>query len=142
MAKVEAARGAQWPLVSEFSFRFDDTIEATDGVVKPLGGPIVADVINLPEGAVVIGGELVVEVPDATATTWTMSLGDSASANRYGSAVSLKAAGRTALTLTGYRVSENLRATIAQTGSAPTAGQVTVRVMFVMPGRANEVVPN
>ncbi len=137
--KLNAARGAQYPLLAEFTFNFNDTIEATDGVVKALNAPLVAEIADLPYGAVVIGGEIIVETADAVSTTWTLSLGDSASATRYANAVTLKTAARTALTLTGFRATEALRATIAQTGTAPTAGKVTVRALYVLAGRINEV---
>lgn len=139
MAKLNAARGAQYPLMAEFTFNFNDTIKATDGVVKALNAALVADLIELPQGAVVVGGEIVVESADSASTTYTLSLGDSASATRYASAVSLKSAARTALTLTGFRATEPIRATVAVTGSAPTAGKVTVRVLFTIAGRINEV---
>lgn len=139
MAKLNAARGAQYPLMAEFTFNFNDTIKATDGVVKALNAALVADLIELPQGAVVVGGEIVVETADSASTTYTLSLGDSASATRYANAVSLKSAARTALTLTGFRATEPIRATVAVSGSAPTAGKATVRVLFTIAGRINEV---
>lgn len=146
MAKLLATRTAQWPLLSEFTFNFDDTITDINGVTKSFGSTytdaVVASVINLPEGAVVVGGEVVVETAGVGPTAYTVSLGDSSSATRYASAVDLKTAARTALTLTGYRTSENLRLTIASTVANASAGKATVRVMYVMPNRANEVIPN
>lgn len=146
MAKLNATRTAQWPLLAEFTFNFDDTIVDVNGVTKTFGAvytdAAVANIINLPEGAVVVGGELVVETAGAGPTVYTASLGDSASATRYANAVDLKTAGRTALTLTGFRASENLRLTIASTVANATAGKVTVRVLFVLPNKANEIVPN
>lgn len=146
MAKLIAARTAQWPLLSEFTFNFDDTIVDINGVEKDFGKTeahdVVASIINLPEGAVVVGGEIVVETAGVGPTVYTASLGDSSSANRYANAVDLKTAARTALTLTGYRTSENLRLTINSTVAAASAGKATVRVLYVLPGRSNEVVPN
>lgn len=151
MAKLIATRTAQWPLLSEFTFNFDDTMVDINGVEKSFGSnythAIVADVLNLPDGAVVIGGEVVVETAGAGPTAYTVSLGDSGSATRYGSAIDLKTAARTALTLTGYRTanlttSNNLRLTIASTVANASAGKFTVRVLYVLPGKANEVVPN
>jgi hypothetical protein len=140
MAKLNAARVAQYPLVAEFTFNFNDTIKGTDGVERAFNAAaLVADIVELPMGAVVIGGELVVEVSDSVSTTWTLSLGDAASATRYANAVSLKSAARTPLTLSGSRLSEKIRATLAATGTAPTGGKVTVRVLYVITGRANEV---
>ena len=117
-----------------------------NGVSKSFGSTytdaIVASVINLPEGAVVVGGEVAVETAGVGPTAYTVSLGDSSSATRYASAVDLKTAARTALTLTGYRTTENLRLTIASTVANASAGKATVRVMYTIPNRANEVVPN
>lgn len=146
MAKLLATRTAQWPLLAEFTFNFDDTIADINGVTKSFGSTytdaVVCTAINLPEGAVIVGGELVVETAGVGPTVYTASFGDSTSATRYANAVDLKTAARTALTLTGYRTSENLRLTIASTVANASAGKATVRVMYVMPGRANEVVPN
>lgn len=146
MAKLIATRSAQWPLLAEFTFNFDDTMADINGVTKSFGSTytdaIVATAINLPQGCVVVGGEVVVETAGVGPTAYTVSLGDSVSATRYANAVDLKTAARTALTLTGYRTSENVRLTIASTVANASAGKATVRVLYVMPGRANEVVPN
>lgn len=90
----------------------------------------------------IIGGDLVVETAGVGPTAYTVALGDSGSATRYLAATSLLAAARTALTLTGYRVTENLRLTINSTVANATAGKATVRVMFTIPNRVNECVPN
>lgn len=146
MAKLTASRSAQWPLLATFTFNFDDTIVDINGVEKSFGSTfthaVVCQAINLPEGAVVIGGELVVETAGVGPTAYTVALGDSASATRYLGATSLLSAARTALTLTGFRTSENLRLTIASTVANATAGKATVRVLYEIPGRANETIPN
>lgn len=146
MPKLTAARSAQWPLLSEFTFNFDDTITDINGVTKTFGSVfgdlVVCQPINLPEGAVVVGGELVVETAGVGPTVYTVALGDSASATRYLAATNLLAAARTALTLTGFRATENLRLTINSTVANASAGKFTVRVMYVMAGRANETIPN
>lgn len=57
---------------------------------------------ELPPNSQIVGGDIVVtDVSDDTGTD-TLSIGDAGSANRYANAVNLKAAARTALTLTGY----------------------------------------
>lgn len=146
MAKLTATRSAQYPMLAEFTFNFNDTMKDINGVEKSFGSvytdAIAAQIINLPEGAVIVGGEVVVETAGAGPTAYTASLGDSVSATRYASAVDLKTAARTALTLTGFRTSQNLRLTIASTVANATAGKATVRVLYVTPGKANEVVPN
>ena len=146
MAKLNAARTAQYLMEAEFTFNFDDTIADINGVTKSLGSTYtdlpVATILNLPEGAVVVGGEVVVESAYVGPTVATISLGDSVSANRYANAVDLKTAARTALTLTGFRAAENLRMTLNTTVANATAGKATVRVLFVQQNRANEAVPN
>jgi hypothetical protein len=148
MAKLTATRTAQWPLVSEFTFSFDDTMVDIAGVEKSFGSTfghaIVCSPINLPEGAVVIGGEAVVVTQGVGPTAYTVSLGDSSSATRYLSAFDLKGAvgARTALTLTGFSTTENVRLTIASTVANASAGKFTVRVMYTLPNKANEMIPS
>ena len=146
MALLKATRNAQWPLMAEFTFNFDDTMVDVNGVTKDFktfGGNPVVDVINLPANATVIGGELVVETAYTGTTVATVSIGDSASATRYGSAINLMSAARTALTLTGFRgAGENLRLTFNLTVANATAGKATVRVLYTIQGRSNEVQTN
>lgn len=142
MAKLIASRGAQYPLVAEFTFNFNDTIVATDGVEKSFAtvGSLVADVINLPTGAIVTGGEVVTEVGVTGSTAYNVSVGDSGSATRYLGATNRLAAGRTPLVPTGYVGNgEQIRITVAPTVDAATAGRVTVRVEYIVRGRVNEV---
>lgn len=145
MALLKATRNAQWPLMAEFTFNFDDTMVDINGVTKDFktfGGNPVVDAINLPANANVIGGELVVETAYTGTTVATVSIGDSASATRYGSTVNLMSAARTALTLTGFRgAGENLRLTFNLTVANATAGKATVRVLYTIQGRGNEVQP-
>jgi hypothetical protein len=141
MAKILSNRTAQYPLVAVFTFNALDTIEATDGVTKTFNAALVADISPLPPGAVVIGGELVVETVYGTTGAATASLGDSALATRYATTVNLKATARTPLTLTGFRYTEanDLRLTIAAADSpAGNVGKATVRLMYVIDGRDSE----
>ena len=144
--KLSASRTAQWPLLATFTFNFDDTIVDINGITKTFGSvytdAVVCQAINLPEGSVIVGGELVVETAGVGPTAYTVALGDSASATRYLSATDLKTAARTALALTGFRTSENLRLTIASTEANASAGKATVRVLYEIPCRANETIPN
>lgn len=146
MALLKATRNAQWPLMAEFTFNFDDTMVDINGVTKnfkTFGGNPVVDAINLPANATVIGGELIVETAYTGTTVATVSIGDSASATRYGSTVNLMSAARTALTLTGFRgAGENLRLTFNLTVADATAGKATVRVLYTIQGRSNEVQTN
>ena len=136
--------GRQWPLVAEVQIDFaNDTVVATDGVTKPFTGVVAADLFPMPPDATVIGGELVVDTASNAGTSHTVSVGDSGSATRYANAVDAKAAGRTALTLTGYRHNgEDIRVTSTPAGTTLTAGKASIRLMYVIADRANENQPN
>lgn len=143
MAKLIKARTAQYPLVAEFTFNALDTIVNTAGAETSFNATaLVADIVPLPVGATVIGGEVVVETAYGTTGTATLKVGDSVDDDEYtASAVDLKTPGRTALTLTGYRytASNAVRVTLALADSAAgNAGKATVRLMYVLDGRANE----
>lgn len=143
MAKLNKNRGLQYPLMAEFTFLLTDTFTMTDGVTRAFGAAgaaTIADVIGLPPNATLVGGELVVETASNDSGTATVSVGDSGSATRYLAATNLKAAARTALVPTGYRGNgEDLRLTFANAGGGATAGKVTVRALYTVQGRTNEV---
>lgn len=95
--------------------------------------------IDLPGGAVVVGGDVTVITPWNSATTATLKLGDVADDDRYtAAAIDLKTAGRTALTATGYKtqVAGAINALLAQTGTAATAGQARITVQYFVEGRS------
>ena len=142
MAKLIASRTAQWPLVAEFTFNFDDTMVNTSGATVDFGktntAATVVEAIPLPPGAVVIGGS-VDTLTAFDAATFNVSIGDSGSATRYLGATDCKAVGTNALVPTGYRgTGENLRVSFTA-ADACTTGKMTVRVMYAIEGRSNEV---
>lgn len=145
MSKLIAARGAQYVMESEFVFNFDDTMVSVAGAEVDFGKTNLAatsfDVINLPAGAVVLAGSLTVETAFDTAS-YSVTVGDSAVANRYLAAADRKAVGVTALVPTGYRGDgENLRVAITN-ADVCTAGKATLRLQYITTGRSNEVNPN
>lgn len=151
MATLLKQAGAQWELTAQFGF----DISTADAMVNSTvafpqsGSPLTLfsaasgttfDVIPLPLGMIVTGGDMVVNVVSNDTGTSTMSIGDSASATRYLAATNLKAAARTALTVTGYvGLGEQLRLTLANQNGNATTGKATVTVRFVLPGKVNEV---
>lgn len=144
MSKLIASRTAQWPLVAEFKFNFDDTMVNTAGNTVDfgktnLGGAAgIFDIIPLPPGAVVIGGEVITETTFDTAGL-DVTIGDSSSADRYLASTDVKGAGRTALVPTGYRgTGQNIRLSFSS-DDVCTAGVLTVRVQYIVTGRTNEV---
>lgn len=95
--------------------------------------------IDLPVGAQVVGGDLVVDTAWATTSTATFSVGDASSATRYLGATSIMSAARTALVPTGFRTTATqptVNVTYAFTGSAATAGAARLRVDYIVNKRA------
>lgn len=95
--------------------------------------------IDLPGGAILVGGDVTVLTAWNSATSATLKLGDTADDDRYtGTPIDLKTAGRTALTLTGYKhtVAEALKALLAQAGAAATAGQARISIQYYVLGRS------
>ena len=162
--KKLASRTVQTPLVAEFTFNWNDwVVDSADGAKKTLGstvalsadpaeagltGPvantIVFDCIPLPPGAVLCGGELIVETPYAGSTAATILLGIAGATSGILGSTSLMAAAstRTALLLTTALQSNaggaNVRATIAHTAATATAGTIRVRLMYTVDRRATE----
>lgn len=146
MALLKSLRSAQYPLAAEFTFNYNDTMVDVSGVTQDLGSANIKtnvnlDAIPLPGNAVLIGGDLTVETAYVGPTAATLSVGDLGSATRYGNAIPLTAAGRTSLTLTGFRGNgENIRLLLNTTVAIATAGKVSVRIAYILTGRANEAV--
>lgn len=165
MGKLLASRTAQTPLIAEFTFNWNNwVIDSVDGTKKTLGstvalstdptetaltGPvantITFDCIPLPAGAVVCGGEVIIETPYAGSTAATLTLGIAGSLTTLLASNDLKAAAntRTALLLTSAlqhnAAGANVRATIAYTVANATAGKVRVRLMYTVDNRMSEV---
>lgn len=142
MATVKKNRTVQTPLVAEFVMNVgSDSMTDTSGnltAFKAAAG--VFDVIGLPPNAVVVGGDMTVETASDDSGTATVSIGDSANATRYLAATTIKATGRTALGPTGYRGSgEDVRVTFANAGANAANGKISLRVQYIVTGRATEV---
>jgi hypothetical protein len=154
-------------MVGEFVLNFTNwVVDSVDGSKKTFGstvaastdpsealltGPaantVVFDAFFIPKGAVITGGEVIVETAYAGSTAATLSLGIAGSTTALASAVDLKTAGRTALTLSNVSQllandGQNLRLTLAYTVENATAGKARVRVNYTIDGRAHEAVTN
>ncbi len=166
MSKLLASRTAQYPLVQEFAFNFNDyvtdsvdqvkktlgstvaiadPVSAVAGLTGPVANTITFDCIPLPIGAVLIGGELIIETQGVNgANAYTITLGIAGALTSILGSTSLMAAAntRTALLLTSALQSNaagnNVRATIAYTVANPTAGKARVRLMYTIDGRVSE----
>lgn len=160
--KLSASRTAQYPLSAGIGFSFNNWVvdsvsmvsetlgstvaASTDplqaGLTGPAANTIVFDCLPLPVGAVIIGGELIVETAYAGPTAATLSIGTAAAPAALLSAVDLKVAGRTPLVLTAPLVSadgSNLRMTLVYTVANATAGKARARVLYTIDGRSHEV---
>lgn len=143
MATLKKNRVLQYALHAEFVLNLTDLMAATDGVTRAFGASGAAalfDVIALPPNAVVTSGDITVETASNDSGTATVAVGDSVTNNRYLSATSIKSTGRTPLVPTGFRgAGEDIRLTFANQNGDATAGKLTIRVSYIVTGRANEV---
>jgi len=149
MALKKITRAAQWPLVAEFTASFSDTAkDAVTGAVKGFGTTaaenLVLDAIALPQGAVVCGGEVIVETQGAGPTVYTVKLGVAGDDACFLAASDLLAAANTRypLLLTKQLAANDgkgLRLTMASTVAAATAGKFRIRVMYTIDGRADNL---
>ena len=163
--KKLASRSAQYPLVAEFAFDFNDwVVDSVDltkktlgstvalskdplevGLTGPVANTIVFDCIPLPVGAVIVGGELIIEAAVTGSTAATILLGIAGATSSLLGSTSLMAAAntRTPLLLTSALQSaaagNNVRATIAYTVANATAGKARVRVMYTIDNRVSEI---
>jgi hypothetical protein len=120
----------QYPLVHEIAFDYTNVSETGVAVAA----------VALPPNSEVTGGALIVDTAWDTGTTAALDIGDSTTAARYGSAIDLKTAARTALTLTGYLNTGGLDVKIkpALVGTAATAGAARLLVEYIIKDRGNE----
>lgn len=149
MALKKITRAAQWPLVAEFTASFSDTAtDAVTGAVKGFGTTIaenlILDAIALPQGAVVCGGEVIVETQGVGPTAYTVKLGVAGDDACFLAASDLLAAANTRypLLLTEQLAAndgKDLRLTMASTVAAATAGKFRIRVMYTIDGRADNL---
>lgn len=166
MSKLLASRTAQRKLCAEFVFNYNDwATDSVDGTKKTFGSTaaladpssvvsglaagtgIVLDCIPMPIGAVICGGEVIVETAYVgIGAGATLNLGIAGTTSGLISALDLDAAtagARTALTLTAPLLAnsgQNLRLTTAGLTATATAGKVRVRVEYTIDGKSDEVV--
>jgi len=95
--------------------------------------------VEVPGGAVAVGGQLVVDTAFNSGVSDTFKVGDSAADNRYGAAINGQAEAATDLTITGhsYSAQDNVTLTWTGAGAAPTAGAGRLIMQYVVAGRAH-----
>ena len=162
--KTLASRSAQYPLAQEFVFSYNGwAVDSVDGTKKTFGSTVpnsvdpseagltagtamVFDCIPMPVGAVITGGEVIVEQAYAgIGAGATLNVGIAGDTAALISAFDLDAAvanARQPLLLTKALVSnagQNVRLTLAGMTATATAGKVRVRVQYTIDGRTSEV---
>lgn len=147
MRTLTKARAVQYKASMVFAFNFDDVMADSAGTTRDFGSlaggssaltVYTFKVGGMPKGAVVTGGSLSRSVGFDTAG-YDVTVGDTASANRYLASTDVKAAGSTALTPTGYvSDGEDLVVTVS-TDDACTTGKAVLVVDYVRPGFVSEV---
>lgn len=145
MAKLNASRSAQYLMTASFDFNFDDTMVDVTGATKDFGLTNIAattfEVINVPQGAVVVGGDLTVSTAFDTAS-YAVVVGDVDVSNRYLATADRKGVARTALVPTGFASDgQNIRVGITNADVCST-GKGRLTIEFMVPGRANETITN
>lgn len=96
------------------------------------------NLIQVPAGAVIEGGAIVVDTVFNSTTSDVISIGDTTTYNLYKSALTIQATGLTALVPTGkiYTVPTWLTARWVSGGGTPTTGALRVSVTYYVRGRA------
>lgn len=127
----------QWPLADVVRFGFSDLVDGES-----------AELAALLQNEVIISGSVVVvtawNVTGSGSEAATIDVGDADDPNRYSaSPISLAAAGRTALTITGHKYTgaATLLAAYSETSdTAVTEGEAFIEFVVLREGRGNEVV--
>ena len=148
MALLKSTRSAQYPQVAEFTFNYNDTMVDVAGATRDFGsltgGSVTAttyafEPVPLPPNAVLVGGDITTEIAFNN-TSVTATVGDALLITRYLGATAVTALGRVPLVLTGYRSDGgNIRLGLNAVAAA-TAGKATLRVQYIITGRAQETV--
>ena len=91
--------------------------------------------VDVPEGAIVVGGHFVVS--DATTATVDVHIGDGGVTNRYADNVDGAATGLTALTITGFKyTAADTIDILVDTADPAAAGTWELTVLYIVDGRA------
>lgn len=125
---VTLLSGRQELIVAEAAFGFADLTTA-----------VAAASVSVPEGAVVVGGYLVIDVVWNSLTSDVLDLGDDLDVDRYSATpVDITALGVTALDVTGfaYTTANTIDVIWTGVGTAPTTGTARLVVEYYVEGRA------
>ena len=98
----------------------------------------VESAITVPQGAIVVGGGIVIDTAFDSTTSDTLTVGDGGVAARYVGSVDGQTAGYTALVPTGYEypAQDTVDVGNTQVGGAGSAGEGRLLLSYVVNGRA------
>jgi len=125
--------GRQYPLIARVAFTFEDFVSGT-----------IQAAVDIPGGAVVTGGAIVITTAFDSATSDTMTVGDVGDVEtRYETSVDGSSAARSVLALDGVAYAAPAEIGIKWTGvgAAPAQGAGYLDVEYAIDGRAQEVQP-
>lgn len=119
----------QYALAAEVEFTYADFVS---GVFQPA--------IEVPPGAVITGGMIVIDTAFNSGTSDTMTVGDEDTNNLYETSVNAQSAAKSDLVPTGkeYTATNNVGIKLTSVGAAATAGAGRLLVTYQRSGRANE----
>ena len=123
-------RGRQSPIEAYVDITFAD-LAGNSGV------SLVA--IDVPVGAQLVGGDLVVNTAFNSATSDAITVGDITNATRYLGSTTIAALARTPLVPTGFQTTSTqpaVRVAWTGVGAIPTAGSIRLRVAYIQNKRA------
>ncbi len=121
--------GRQPRVCAMVDFTYDD-MSALDGSLE--------DAVEAPQNAVVVGGMVDITTAFNSATSDTLTVGDSDDDDRYITGLNAQTTGVTAFTIDGHKYANqsNIGIGITGAGAAPTAGAGTLYVEYVVTSRA------
>lgn len=125
--------GRQHALTAVQAFTYADLESGTD-----------LPAVNVPGGAIILSGELIIETALNSATSDTISVGDGSTADAYLAATDVQSTGRTALTSVGagaLAAKGAVNLTWTGSGAAPSAGSGYLVVTYAIVGRSTDVQP-
>lgn len=104
---------------------------------------VALEAVDVPGGAYIVSGELVIETAFNAGTSDTIAVGHTGDDDGLLTATDVQSTGRTPLVPAGgtYAAKDSVTLKWATAGTAATAGAGFVRVEYVIDGRANEVQP-
>ncbi len=107
----------------------------------PADSGVAVSCIDMPVGAVIVGGQIITDTAFNAGATDTLSLGDASSATRYLSASSIHATGKADLVVTGLEMGATTNTLkITWTGGTPaslTTGAARLIISYVVKGRSS-----